>query len=173
MNESGASSRTAASAWLGQRLDQALGIVAALDLFAMMMVTFIDVIGRYLFSRPLPGAFELIQIMMAVLIFAGLPLVSAKEEHVTVDIIHAFLARGPRRLLDILVNAVGSVILGVITWRMWIKAGQIAAYNDDTPVLHIPMGPVAYFMCVMSAVTAVVLALNTLRHLRNAPASKD
>jgi TRAP-type C4-dicarboxylate transport system permease small subunit len=172
MNQSGGMSRTAGSAWLGHRLDQALGLVAAVDLFAMMLVTFIDVIGRYLLSRPLPGAFEIIQIMMAVLIFAGLPLVSAKEEHVTVDLIYSFLSRGPKRLLDITVNAVGATVLGVIAWRMWIKAGQIAVYNDDTPVLHIQMAPVAYFMCAMSAITAVVLVLNTIRHLRNTTTSE-
>lgn len=167
MNQSGDSGRTVSGAWLGHRLDQALGLIAAIDLFAMMVMTFIDVLGRYLFSSPLPGAFELTQIMMAVLIFTGLPLVSAKEAHVTVDLIHAVLTRGVRRLLDIVVNGAGTVVLGVIAWRMWIKAGQIAAYNDNTPVLHIPMAPIVYFMCVMSAITAAALLLNTIRHVRH------
>lgn len=173
MNQSGNTGSAVSGAWLGHRLDQALGLIAAIDLFAMMVVTFVDVLGRYLFSRPLPGAFEIIQIMMAVLIFTGLPLVSAKEAHVTVDLIHAVLTRGVRRLLDIVVNGAGTVVLGVIAWRMWIKAGQIAAYNDNTPVLHIPMAPIVYFMCVMSAITAAALLLNTIRHVRHRHGIED
>lgn len=173
MNQSGSTGPAVSGAWLGHRLDQALGLIAAIDLFAMMVMTFIDVLGRYLFSSPLPGAFELTQIMMAVLIFAGLPLVSAKEAHVTVDLIHAVLTRGTRRLLDIIVNGAGAVVLGVIAWRMWIKAGQIAAYNDNTPVLHIPMAPIVYFMCVMSAITSVALLFNTLRHIRHQHRAED
>ncbi|SVB94388.1 uncharacterized protein METZ01_LOCUS247242, partial [marine metagenome] len=46
-------------------LDKVLGFLAALVLMLLMIITFIDVLGRYLFSAPLPGAFELTEIMMA------------------------------------------------------------------------------------------------------------
>ncbi|MDQ4059994.1 MAG: TRAP transporter small permease, partial [Pseudomonadota bacterium] len=36
--------------------------VAAALLFAMMIVTTIDVVGRYVFAQPLPGASEISQI---------------------------------------------------------------------------------------------------------------
>jgi len=42
----------------------------------MMVLTFVDVVGRYLLNRPLRGAFELTELGLVVLIFAGLPLVS-------------------------------------------------------------------------------------------------
>ena len=35
--------------------------VVALGLFAMMVLTVVDVTGRYLFSRPVPGSFEVIR----------------------------------------------------------------------------------------------------------------
>ncbi|SVA02719.1 uncharacterized protein METZ01_LOCUS55573, partial [marine metagenome] len=46
-------------------LDKALGFLAASVLMLLMIITFFDVLGRYLFSAPLPGAFELTEIMMA------------------------------------------------------------------------------------------------------------
>src|SRR5215210_5131761 len=79
-----------ASAW-ERRFDAALGFAASVILFAMMMITFVDVIGRYLFNHPLQGAFEVTELMLLVLIFAGLPLVSHADEHVTMDFIDRML----------------------------------------------------------------------------------
>ena len=53
----------------------------------MMPLTCVDVIGRYFFVAPIFGAFELTEMMLAALIFAGLPLVTLRNEHVTVDVL--------------------------------------------------------------------------------------
>jgi hypothetical protein len=53
----------------------------------MMLLTFTDVVARYVFSRPLRGAFEVTELMLLVLIFAGLPLVSFTDEHAVMDFI--------------------------------------------------------------------------------------
>ena len=59
-----------------------LGLGAAVLLFAMMVLTFVDVWGRYFFNSPVPGGFEVTELMMAALIFAGLPLATgARRAH--------------------------------------------------------------------------------------------
>ncbi|MDW8469595.1 MAG: TRAP transporter small permease subunit [Burkholderiales bacterium] len=51
-------------------------------LFAMMALTCVDVVGRYLLTRPVPGALEIIEILVAATVFLALPLVTLREEHV-------------------------------------------------------------------------------------------
>ena len=141
-----------AGAWL----DRALGAAAAILLFCLMTLTTADVISRYIFNWPLRGAFELTELLLLTLIFAGLPLASRTDEHVTLDFIDMALGPGGRALLRRLIDLVcGLVILG-LAWRVWIKAGKIAAYGDTTEVLRIPVGPFVYFMAAMVAVTGVV-----------------
>ena len=53
--------------------------------------TFFDVVGRYLLNKPIRGAFEITELGLLVLIFAGLPLVSHADEHVTMDFIDRIL----------------------------------------------------------------------------------
>ena len=60
-------------------------------LFLMMLLTFADVVARYLINRPIRGGFELTELTLLVLIFAGLPLVSHADEHVTMDFIDRLL----------------------------------------------------------------------------------
>jgi TRAP-type C4-dicarboxylate transport system permease small subunit len=140
----------------GAWLDRVLGAAAALLLFGLMALTTADVIGRYLFNWPLRGAFEVTELLLLALVFAGLPLASRANEHVTLDFID--MALGPRgrlrlgRLVDLVC---GLMILG-LAWRVWIKAGKIAGYGDTTEVLRLPVGPFVYFMAWMVAVTGIV-----------------
>ncbi len=140
----------------GVWLDRVLGAAAALLLFVLMAITTVDVIGRYILNWPLRGGFELTELLLLTLIFAGLPLVSRADEHVTLDFIDGLLGERGRQWLRRFVDLVcGLIILG-LAWRVYIKAGKIAGYGDTTDVLLIPVGPFVYFMALMVAVTAVV-----------------
>ena len=140
----------------GVWLDRALGAAAAVLLFGLMALTATDVVGRYVFNWPLRGAFEITELLLLALIFAGLPLASRADEHVTLDFIDMALRHRGRLLLRRLVDLVcGLLILG-LAWRVWIKAGKIAGYGDTTEVLRLPVGPFVYFMAVMVAITGIV-----------------
>ena len=148
----------AVSAFLKRRADLLLGLVASAVLFAMMGLTVVDVVARYVFNRPLRGAFEVTELMLLVLIFAGLPLVSFSDEHAVMDIIDGLLGPRARRWLERGVQLVNAAILLFLAWLVWLKANRIWGYRDTTDVLRIVYGPFVYFM-------AVTLALAGLIHL--------
>jgi len=56
-----------------------IGVIAGSVLFAMMMLTAVAVVGRYVFNHPVTGAFEVTEMMLAALIYCGLPLVSQRR----------------------------------------------------------------------------------------------
>src|SRR3982750_1433367 len=121
-----------------------------------MCLTFVDVVARYLFNRPIRGAFEITELSRLVLIFAGLPLVSHADEHVTMDFIDRLLGTRGRDLWIRAMHAICAAIMFFIAWQTWIKAGKIGGYGDTTDVLRIPVGPFVYFMTAMVALTGGV-----------------
>lgn len=153
------SDETAASAkdeqW-GLWLDRILGLVAAFLLLGLMLLTAVDVVSRYMFNWPLRGAFELTELGLLVLIFAGLPLASRRGEHVTLDFIDKPLGpRGAdiwRRVVEFLVG----LVMAGLAWQIWLKAGKIYGYGDSTDVLRVPVGPFVYLMAAMVAITAII-----------------
>jgi TRAP-type C4-dicarboxylate transport system permease small subunit len=147
---------TAGPSEAGAWLDRVLGAAAAILLFALMALTTADVVGRYIFNWPLRGAFEITELLLLTLIFAGLPLASRADEHVTLDFIDMALGEKGRLRLRRLVDFLCGVLILALAWRVWIKAGKIAAYGDTTEVLRIPVAPFIYFMAVMVAVTGIV-----------------
>ena len=133
-----------------------LGIAASALLFCLMIVTFVDVVARYLFNRPIRGAFEVTELLLLVLIFAELPLVSHADEHVTMDFVDRMLPERAVALLVRFMHVVCAAVFFFLTWQIWIKAGRIAGYGDTTDVLRIPVGPFVYFMVAMIALTGLV-----------------
>jgi TRAP-type transport system small permease protein len=133
-----------------------LGVAASILLFGMMALTFADVVARYLLNRPIRGGFEITELTLLVLIFAGLPLVSHADEHVTMDFIDRILPDRARAAWIRIMHAVCAAIMFFLTWQVWIKATRIASYSDTTDVLRITIGPFVYFMAVMIALTGAV-----------------
>ena len=147
---------TAPAAKWERRVEAALGVVASVILLAMMLLTFVDVVARYVFSRPLRGAFEVTELMLVVLIFAGLPLVSYADEHALMDFVDRLLPSRAQRALDGLVQGVSAAIMFLLAWQVWLKADRIWAYRDATDVLRIVYGPFVYFMAVMIGLAGLI-----------------
>lgn len=148
-------------AWrkFGGRLDALLGIVGAVVLFAMMTLTFVDVIMRYIFDSPVRGAFEVTELLMVVLIFAGLPIVSRHDLHVATDLIDRFLTRRTKRGLAAVIHLICAAMLFGAAWMIWIKAGKEAQFGDTTAILNIRLAPYVYLMCALIFVTAIIHAI--------------
>jgi TRAP-type C4-dicarboxylate transport system permease small subunit len=142
-----------------RRADAVLGIAASALLLMMMVLTFADVVARYLINHPIRGAFEITELTLLVLIFAGLPLVSHADEHVTMDFIDRILPPRARLAWIRVMHGVCAAIMFFLAWQVWIKAARIAGYADTTDVLRIALGPFVYFMALMIALTGAVHVL--------------
>jgi TRAP-type transport system small permease protein len=141
---------------LTDKLETALGAASALVLFAMMSITAVDVVGRYVFNKPLGGGFELTEMMLAALIYCALPLVSKRREHIVIDTFDPFMSRGVKRALDVFADVVCFLTLSGIGVLIFRRAARVAEYGDTTNVLKLPFAPLAYAMGTMIAIAALI-----------------
>ncbi len=145
--------------WVGP----VLAFVAAALLMALMLLTCMDVAGRYFLNRPVSGAFELTEMMLAALIFAGLPLVSLRGEHVTVDLFDSVTPQWLFRIQHVLACSVGVICTGYLSWRLWLRGQSMLAAGETTAQLKITLGWLAYAMAVFMALTAISLFILLFR----------
>jgi TRAP-type C4-dicarboxylate transport system permease small subunit len=140
-----------------KRLLEALcGAIAATALFSIMVLTFIDVGGRKLLSTSVPGSLELTELLMVAVIFAGLPLVSLRGEHVVFDSLDPLIEKTLRRAQGLVVDLLVSGLLLGMAWLMWDKASQMGTFGDTTAQLQIPQSPFVQAMSALLALTALV-----------------
>lgn len=126
-----------------------LGLVATLALFALMAMTFFDVLGRNLFNAPIDGATELTRLLMAILIFAVLPVVFGREENITVDLLDGMFNRRWANVRQALINLICALAMGTVAWKTWGLAERAMNYGDVTEYLLIPVYPFVMFIAVM------------------------
>lgn len=136
---------------------------AALALASIMLLMLADVGGRYLFNAPVPGAAEVIELAMGVTVFAALPLVTARNEHIRLDYLNNMLKGRIQGLTDALVTTISAGGMGLLAWRIGEKALTIHRYGDTTPFLRIPIAPVAYFLAGCAAAAAVIFVWQALK----------
>ena len=144
------------AAGLRRWLEALCGTLAASALFAIMWLTLVDVAGRKAISTSVTGSLELTEMLMVLVIFAGLPLVSLRGEHVVFDSLDPLLEAWVRRAQGLVVDLLCAAALASVAWLMWTKAGQMMDYGDTTAQLKIPQGPFVYLMSLLCALTGLV-----------------
>ena len=136
--------------------------LAVTALFAMMVMTFADVVLRSAFDAPIEAATELTRILMAVVVFSVLPVVSGRGGHIAVDLLDRAFSATAARWRDALL----SLICGGMLWwpaeRVVVLAERARSYGDVTEYLHIPQFYIGWFIAVFTYITAAVLVLRGL-----------
>lgn len=162
--ESGAAARRPpgpalpALAW---RIRRAIETAMAALLLAMVALTFADVIGRRLFGAPVYGAHDITEHLMALVVFTGLPLVTAAGVHLTVSLFDGLVGHRRMAWWRGLTAALVALMLGLIAWmflRHGLNAGRIAEVSQ---ALRAPRAPLYFFMaasCALSALAAFAVA---------------
>jgi TRAP-type C4-dicarboxylate transport system permease small subunit len=140
-----------------------LGGLSALALLLLLILTCVDVVGRYVFNTPVLGAMEIEDAMMGVMIFGALPMASWNQAHITIDILDKITPAHWLRLQIRLMQLVTAVFMGFLGVRMWIYASKLVEYGDRTMMLKIPLAPVNYFISVMLCFSAALLLLKACR----------
>lgn len=137
--------------------------VTAALIFIMMVLTFADVVGRYVFTAPIFGAAEMIQFLLAMTIFSGLCLVNAHDDHITVELFDAQLDRfiSPA-LRRIIIQLFSVAMMAVIAFQLYRFAQEAERVGTKTVVLEWPFAAVAYTVAGLSAVSLVMQILGLM-----------
>lgn len=143
------------------KIRKAVETVMALFLLAMVALTFADVIGRRIVGKPIYGANDITEHLMALVVFAGLPLVTAAGAHLTIDLLDKLIEKPWMAWWRMLVGVLVTAILAVTAW-LFIKHGLNASrIAEVSQALRVPRAPLYFFMaasCGLSALAALAVA---------------
>ncbi len=131
----------------------------------MVIITCIDVAGRYFFAAPLIGAHEMITLAMGIMIFLGMPLVTSAREHLTVDIMGGFLGPRARRVQQIIVNTIAALTFILFAYLLWIHGIGLAEDLMITQDFEFEQAPFAFLMAAMCFLTIFVFLNHVGRDL--------
>ncbi len=128
-----------------------VAVAGGVVLIMMGALTTINVVLR-MFSAPIRGEFDIVNIGIGAVVFTFLPFCQIVRGNVVVDF---FTDRAPDRVKAVL-DAAGCLIYlclcALLAWRMTIGGLEMAASGQQTAVLHIP-----YWWSFAVAVSCIAL----------------
>ncbi|MBM4763323.1 TRAP transporter small permease [Bacillus sp. B15-48] len=124
------------------KLDYLLIRLAAITLFGMMLIIFLDASLRF-FSNPLPGVMEMAEeYLMPMVVYLGISYTLQHKAHIKVDIFLKKLTKSPKRILNIITNLLGLIVfvyMGYLNLKEGV--GHLVAGSTSRGLLDYPIGP--------------------------------
>jgi TRAP-type C4-dicarboxylate transport system permease small subunit len=138
-------------------LNRFLAHIASAGLALLMFLTVVDVLGRYLFNRPVTGTFELTEMSMVLIVFLALGLAQHHQEHISLDLAYIHFPSWLKKATDLTVDLVNLAIVGAMTWQLYNYFVRMRDGNYTTAVLQLPIHP--FVIVAIAGVAAYVLAI--------------
>lgn len=144
-------------ATIAKKLSYFLVAIGATMLALMMFLTAADVGLRYVFNRPLSGAFELVGYMMAILVPFSIAYCGHKNGHITVDIFMDRFSRKTKLIVDIITTFITLLFAIVISWQNVLYFFEVKGSGLTSSVLLIPEYPFIAPTAIAFATFALIL----------------
>lgn len=125
----------------------------------MAGLTFVDVVGRYVFSYPIPGTFESVGLLMGIVTFTALPLVTRARNHITVDLFDSFIKGKVRKVQQFMILVGSAAVMGLFSERLIATA--IDEYQNDyvTEYFGITRAPLIIALALLCMITCGILLI--------------
>jgi len=145
-----------------------LKIIGAIALTSMMLLTVVDVIGRF-FKHPIFGSVELVGFLATIIVAAALPYTHKVDGHVGVEILVRLLSKKAQICFDIFTRSLSLVLFSIITWQMFLYAKDIRETGEVSMNLEFPIYYIIYLLAfglLIFSVTILETILGNIKQLR-------
>lgn len=135
-----------------ERLTRWLALGGGMLMLIAVAITLVSVVGRYGFSSPVPGDYELVELICAVGIFLFFPYVHATSSNIVVEFFTVRVAPRHKRILDLVHDVMFAAVAALLAWRLGIGLMQKFASGESTMLIRVP-----FWWSYSFAVAAMIL----------------
>lgn len=107
-------------------------LLAVICISLMMLLISADTLGRYIFSKPISGANEIVTLYLIVgVVFIGLSNTFKANEHISVDIVVNKLPGVIKKPIAIFVHFIGLLLFIFICYQSWLVTYHAFISNES------------------------------------------
>jgi len=118
-----------------RRLSTGFALAGGVIVLMIVLMSLVSIIGRKLFSAPVPGDIEVLEMAIAVAVAAFMPICEFTDNHIRVDLIAGLLGSLANNLLISIAHLALAVVAGILAWRTGLLAIDSYAYGSTSTQL--------------------------------------
>jgi TRAP-type C4-dicarboxylate transport system permease small subunit len=146
----------------------ALGLLllGAVGMIGSMVLGVADVIGTQFLATPVPGALEVTESTMVLIVFGALAYAQMRRAHIRVELLYTAMGPRSQSLMDFITHLVGFVFFALLAWE---GAGEFAysweIREATMGTVRLPLYPARFLLLLGTALLLVQLALDLFSDL--------
>ncbi len=156
---------------LGRQLLFAIQIAMGVIVLASVALNFANVIGRYVFLRPIIWAEEVMVYAMIWMIFLGAGLAAWEQNHLRMEALHDAMPPTVRRVVDTLIGLVSAatglyiIYLSAEVLQRMLTANQKSVAAGIPMVIPFAAVPIGFAIIIVTSLIRIVRPVERAREL--------
>ena len=139
-----------------RRAAEVWALAGGVLLLLVVLVNAASLVGNVLLAQPIAGDFEIVEVGVAVAVFAFLPYCQVTGANVTADIFTAGASRRWQAIFALIAALVALGFAGLLLWRMALGLADFREYEETTTIYQFPLW--IAFVPILVSLALLVLA---------------
>ena len=150
-----------------ERLALVILLIGGVGLMASMFLGVGDVVGTQVLQQPLPGARELTESTMVLIVFGALTYAQIQRSHIRVELIYTRMGPRTQAAMDVATDVAAIVFFGLLFWQA-VNEVQISIEIGESTVglTRFPLYPARIILAAGTGLLIVRLILDTFVDMR-------
>ena len=150
-----------------RRLAIGMVLLGSIGMMASMIICVADVIGTNLFDWPVPGALEITESTMVLIVFGALAFTQEKRGHIRVEILHGYVSPRLQALMDLVTHLVALAFFVLLAWYSFGELSYSWEIGESTMgTVRFPLYPARLLLSAGTVLLIAQLALDVVADAR-------
>ncbi len=125
-----------------------------------------DVVGTQFFGWPVPGAKEITESTMVLIVFGALTYAQIRRSHIRVELVHARMGPRMQAFMDVVTDIAALTFFGFLLWQAVFEAMKSWRIDETSDGLIVfPLYPARWILVAGVAILMVRLVVDLLADL--------
>lgn len=146
-----------------RRVSLVVLLIGGLGTVASMLLGTAEVIGNQVFLVPVPGARELTESTMVLIVFGALAYAQIRRSHIRVEIFYLRMGPRVRAAMDLFADLVALLFFGLLLWQAVNEAQYSMRIGEATDgLIRFPLYPARIILAVGTGLLVLQLLINSI-----------
>jgi len=142
-------------------------LLSYVGLVLMMLLTTVDVFGRYCLKHPVRDGLEMTQFLLVVTVASAMGFTQILKGHISVNLVTRKLPQSWRNGCEALGNLICLVLFALFSWQAAIGAREKHGNGITTGSYDLPLWPFYAFLALGCCVTSLAFLSDLLKLCRS------
>lgn len=141
-------------------------VVGGIGMLMSMFLGVADVVGTQGLGKPVPGAKEVTESTMVLIVFGALTYAQIRRSHIRVELLYTRMGPRVRAAMDFFAHLCSLVFFGLLTWQAVSEAQYSYQIGESVDgLIRFPLYPARITLAVGSGLVCLQLVLDMIEDL--------